>query len=191
MLHDLEEKYNIRRKFTGPLLVDINPNYLSMIALFFAFVSGYMFYKNLNVLAGVFVLANGYLDILDGEVAKEFGRTSKLGDFIDHTFDRIADLAMLLGIALGPVVPLWLGGFTALVVLLVSYMGTQHQAISQERLYSGLFGRSDRIAALFVFSMASFFFTDALLYGVYILLFLSAATFFQRFYRSAKEIRRL
>ncbi|MFP4116580.1 MAG: CDP-alcohol phosphatidyltransferase family protein [Candidatus Aenigmatarchaeota archaeon] len=191
MLHDLEEKYSIRRKFTGPLLVDVNPNYLSILALFFAFASGYMFYRNLNVLAGVFLLANGYLDILDGEVAKEFGRSSKFGDFIDHTFDRIADLAMLLGLALGPVVPLELGGLTAVVVLLVSYMGTQHQAISQERLYGGLFGRSDRIAALFVFSVASYFFPEALLYGVYVVLILSAVTFIQRFHRSAKEIRRL
>jgi len=191
MLHDLEEKYSIRKKFTSPLLVDMNPNYISVLALVFAFAAGYLFYRNMNVLGGIFVLSNGYLDILDGEIAKEFGRSSKLGDFIDHTFDRIADLAMLGGIALGPVVPLWLGGLTAVVVLLVSYMGTQHQAISQKRLYGGLFGRSDRIAALFIFSVASYFYLDALYYGVVLILLLSAVTFVERFYRSAKEISKL
>lgn len=189
MLHELEEKYGIRKKFTKPLLIDTNPNYLSVLALLFAFVAGYLFYEGLFVLAGIFVLANGYLDLLDGEIAKNFGRASKFGDFIDHTFDRIADVAMLGGIALSPVVPLWLGGLTIIFVLLVSYMGTQYQAIQQERLYSGVFGRSDRIAVLFLFAIASYFFPEAMLYAVYVILILSAVTFLQRFWTSARNIR--
>ncbi len=188
MLHELEEKYEIRKKFTKPLLVDTNPNYLSVLALLFAFVAGYLFKEGLFVLAGIFVLGNGYLDILDGEVAKHFGRDSKFGDFIDHTFDRIADVAMLAGIALNPIVSLWLGGLAIIFVLLVSYMGTQYQAIQQERLYSGVFGRSDRIALLFLSAMASYFIPDAMLYAVYIILVLSVLTFLQRFWTSAKKI---
>ncbi len=191
MLHEIEEKYEIRKKFTGPLLVDTNPNYLSTLALLFAFASGYAFYRNMGVLGGIFVLANGYLDLLDGEVAKEFGRATKFGDFIDHTFDRIADVAILVGISMGPVVPLWLGGVTILTVLLVSYMGTQHQAISQERLYAGIFGRSDRIAAIFVMGIASYFFAEALFYGMWLILVLSAVTFLQRLWKSASRIRKL
>ncbi len=189
MLHEIEEKYQIRKKFTEPLLIDTNPNYLSALALVFAFVAGYLFYEGLIVLGGVFVLANGYLDMLDGAIAKNFGRSSKFGDFIDHTFDRVADVVIFLGIALGPAVPLWLGGLTIIFILLVSYMGTQYQAIKHERLYSGIFGRSDRLAALFVFAVASYFFADALLYGVYLILFLSAFTFLQRFWTSARNIR--
>ncbi len=191
MLKELEEKYNVRKKFTGPLLIDIDPNYLSALALLFAFAAGYTFYKDMAVLGGIFVLANGYLDILDGEIAKEFGRTTKLGDFIDHTFDRIADVAILAGITLGPLAPIWLGGAAIVAVLLVSYMGTQHQAISHERLYAGIFGRSDRIATIFLFSLASYFFADAMLYCVYIILVLSTVTFVQRFFKSANKIRKL
>ncbi len=191
MLHEIEKKYGIRKKFTGPLLIDTNPNYLSAAALFFALVAGYLFYQGLFVIAGVFVLANGYLDMLDGEIAKHFGRASKFGDFIDHTFDRIADVAIFTGIAAGPAVSLWLGGLTVVFILLVSYMGTQYQAIKHERLYSGLFGRSDRIAALFIFSIATYFYADALMYGVYLILFLSAVTFLQRFWKSAVKIRRI
>jgi len=67
-------------------------------------------------------------------------------------------------------------------------MGTQYQAIQQERLYSGVFGRSDRIALLFLSAMASYFIPDAMLYAVYIILVLSVLTFLQRFWTSAKKI---
>ncbi|MFP4115797.1 MAG: CDP-alcohol phosphatidyltransferase family protein [Candidatus Aenigmatarchaeota archaeon] len=189
MLHEIEERYGFRKKIMDPFLVDVDPNLLSVIALLVAFTSGYLFLDGRPVLGGLFLFLNGFLDLLDGEVAKEFGRTTDLGDFLDHTFDRLADAAVFLGVALGPVVPMWIGSTTVVLVVLVSYLGVQFQALTRERLYSGLMGRSDRIVVLFVFAMASYFFEEALLYGIYIISAFSAVTFIQRFYISVKEMK--
>ena len=191
MLVKLNEKFPvIRRRILKPFIFNCNPNMVSVVALVMAGLAGYFFYINQAVLAAIFVILNGFFDILDGEIAKAYNRTSKLGDFIDHAFDRVADVLMFFGLALNPQVPLWLGSSMVIFILLVSYMGNQFQALTQKRLYGGLFGRSDRTMFLFAMGMATLVFDQALYYGVVIVTALSAFTFLQRFYISYREIKK-
>jgi archaetidylinositol phosphate synthase len=140
-------------------IVNINPNSLTWLSLFFAFVAGLLFYfsnpENELVYwylygAVLFVFLNGFFDAIDGKVAKLAHKTSKRGDFLDHAIDRYADVFIVGGLALSP----WLSshqyiGFFAIVgMLLTSYMGTQAQAVGYQREYSGLLGRADRIVLL-------------------------------------------
>src|SRR5580700_5278835 len=78
---------------------------------------------------GVLIFFAGVFDVLDGAVARRTGRTSVRGDFLDHVFDRYADVAIVLGIAVSgfAYLPLALLGLVSL--LLTSYMGTQAQAV--------------------------------------------------------------
>ncbi|MFP4045638.1 MAG: CDP-alcohol phosphatidyltransferase family protein [Candidatus Aenigmatarchaeota archaeon] len=192
MLHDLEKKKpDLRKKLLKPFLVDIDPNYVSLLAFFVAGASGFFFYRDYILLAGLLYFFNGFLDILDGQIAKEYDRTTEFGDFLDHTLDRLADFAVYFGVALNPAVPLWLGSLTVISILLVSYLGTQYQAITQERLYGGLLGRSDRIILLLFFSLGTVFFSQSLYYGIWIIFGLSIFTFFQRLYYSVKGVRKL
>lgn len=100
------------------------------------------------------IFLGGVFDVLDGEVARRTRRSSLRGDFVDHVFDRYADLFLVVGIAASgyanPVVAL-----LALVsLLLTSYMGTQAQALGLGRLYGGLLSRADRLLLL---AAATFF----------------------------------
>jgi archaetidylinositol phosphate synthase len=191
MLVEFNKKFpDIRKKILKPFLFKCNPNTVSWFALLMAGIAGYLFYADHVVLASLFVILNGFLDILDGEIAKAYGRTSKLGDFLDHAFDRVADVLMFFGVALNPGVPLLLGSVNVIFILLVSYMGTQFQAIMNRRLYGGLFGRSDRNLFLFLFGMGTLFFKESLYYGTIIILVLSFVTFVQRFCVSYREIKK-
>ena len=191
MLVDINKKFpNIRKKLMKPFVFNTNPNIISFIAVFVSAVAGYLFYMDMVVLASIFVILNAFFDILDGEIAKTFNRTSKLGDFLDHAFDRVADVFMFMGVALNPGIPLWMGSSMVIFILLVSYMGTQFQAITQRRLYGGIFGRADRSLALFLFGLGTLFFDKSLYYGTIFILGLSAFTFLQRFYISYKEIKK-
>ncbi|MCZ6782642.1 MAG: CDP-alcohol phosphatidyltransferase family protein [Proteobacteria bacterium] len=49
-------------------------------------------------LGGVLLLAGGFFDLVDGVVARHFGRTTAFGAFLDSTLDRFVDMAVLLGI---------------------------------------------------------------------------------------------
>ena len=68
---------------------------------------------------------------------------------MDHVIDRFSDVFILGGIILSPWVNKLLGIPAIVAVLLVSYLGTQAQAVGQGRLYVGMLARADRIAILF------------------------------------------
>ena len=132
---------------------------------------------------------DGFFDALGGELAKTYKRTSKFGDFLDHTTDRLADIAMLLGITLGGYVSQMIGFSTIIAVLLVSYIGTQAQAITGKRLYAGIMGRSDRLALLFIAGVVSIYYMQAIYYATLLILGLSLFTFFQRFYLTFQQLK--
>ena len=94
------------------------------------------------------IFGSGVFDVLDGEVARRTGQSSRRGDLLDHVFDRYADVALLLGLAVsGYAIPVL--ALVALVsLLLTSYMGTQAQAVAGTRLYAGYLSRADRLVLL-------------------------------------------
>lgn len=53
------------------------------------------------LLAGVLVLAFGIFDLFDGTLARATGQATKLGAFLDSTFDRAGEAITYLGIAAG------------------------------------------------------------------------------------------
>lgn len=132
----------------------VNPNLISWVALLTAAIGGAAFYVGgfgFLLLALLLILLSAYLDALDGKVAKLFGKASARGDFIDHVFDRYADVFLLGGVAFSAAYAhLWVGTLAIIGVLLTSYMGTQAQAVGQRRHYGGILGRADRLVLLFV-----------------------------------------
>ncbi len=92
--------------------------------------------------AAALVLLTGFLDVLDGALARATDTTSDAGDFLDHTLDRYGDVLILGGLALG-VEQYELGMLALTGVLLTAYLGTQAEAIGLGRIYGGLLGRAD------------------------------------------------
>ena len=154
----------VARKF-----INVNPNTISWIGLILALVCGLLFYFSgwyitkgedmylwVLLLGGIMVLVSGYFDALDGKVAKLSGKASKKGDYLDHVFDRYADVFMIGGVAFSLWCNPYLGMLALIGVLLTSYMGTQAQAIGAPRLYAGLLGRADRVVLSTLFPFIQF-----------------------------------
>jgi len=189
MLSSLNNKNpKIREKLLNPFLININPNIVTVIALIVAVIAGIFFYYGELLFALIFVLLNGFLDILDGQIAKKYKRTTKLGDFLDHTADRIADVAILLGITLSAYVVDVYGYALIIATLLTSYLGTQAQALTNKRIYGGLIGRSDRLILIAIFVILEFIYPGALYDGILVLLLLTIITFIQRFIKIWKVL---
>jgi phosphatidylglycerophosphate synthase len=189
MLEELNEKFpNIRSRLLKPFVVKTDPNVLTVLAFLAAVSAGFLFYYGFLFLAAILVFINGFLDVLDGEIAKRFGKTN-LGDFLDHTFDRLSDLFIILGISLSPNFgsPL-LGIFAAISVLLVSYLGTMSHALTRKRIYTALMGRADRITLILVASLLALFWNPALFYAIAIVFIFSVLSFIQRFYLIYREL---
>ena len=130
--------------------VGLTPDGVSLIAFGFAVAAGAAFTLAnplWYVLGAVFVFVNGWLDLLDGALAREQGVDSKGGDLLDHVLDRYADIAVIAGLAAG--IGQYLLGLAAVTgVLMTSYLGTQIQAVGLGREYGGLLGRADRLALI-------------------------------------------
>ncbi len=177
---------NLRKKLVSPFLKKVDPNSVSFIAFIFAVFAGASFwyggvYNNpiCYVVGAIFVLLNGYFDIVDGAIARKYGAT-KYGDFLDHSLDRLADVAILLGIALNPIVPMEIGFMTIIMILLVSYLGTEAQALTKKRLYGGLAGRADRLIIIAAMGILAYFSRYYLVWGTLLILILAVMTFIQR-----------
>ncbi|MDR3283531.1 MAG: CDP-alcohol phosphatidyltransferase family protein [Candidatus Methanoplasma sp.] len=139
----------------------VNPNLISWIGLIIALASGVALYLSferhyLLIVGAALVIVSGYFDALDGKVAKLFGKASKKGDYLDHVFDRYADVFMIGGVAVSAWCNPYLGVLALVGVLLTSYMGTQAQAVGAPRLYSGLLGRADRVVLSTLFPLLQF-----------------------------------
>ncbi len=94
------------------------------------------------------VLVSGFFDVVDGEVARSTRTASVRGDFLDHLFDRYADIALVLGFAVSSFADPLLALLALVSLLLTSYVGTQAQAVGEGRLYAGLLARADRLVVL-------------------------------------------
>jgi archaetidylinositol phosphate synthase len=137
--------------------IKVNPNTISFISLILAGVAGalvYLAYDNLTglllPLAAVTILVSGFLDALDGKIARLAGKSGRRGDFVDHVIDRYADVLMIGAVAVSSWCNPYLGMLAIIGVLLTSYMGTQAQAVGAGRHYAGLLGRADRLVLMVV-----------------------------------------
>ena len=178
--------------------VGLTPNGVSVIAFLLAVAAGgvYAFAgaSSLLYLAGaVLVFLNGWLDLVDGALARELDVASSGGDLLDHVLDRYADIVIIVGLAAG--IERWVVGIAAVTgVVMTSYLGTQAQAVGLDRVYGGLLGRADRLALIGITTGIAAFLNPALLgltlVGWLLVVFavVGHLTAVQRFYYSMRAL---
>ena len=145
-------------------IIPLGPMGISLLSLITALTAGYSFYvgdldsnKSWLLLGTLMVFLTAVFDALDGIVARERNLSSKRGDLVDHTLDRVADIIIVGGIALGPLVDITIGFSAIIGILMLSYMGTQAQAVGAGREYAGLLGRADRLVVLAIIPVIQYF----------------------------------
>ena len=76
----------------------VNPNLLTFFGLVVNLVAAVNFAVG-NFRAGaLFIFFAGFLDMLDGQVARRQNRVTAFGAFYDSTLDRYADIALYMGL---------------------------------------------------------------------------------------------
>ncbi len=170
------------------------PNHVTVLGLVLSFLSAVAYWQwtwhpLLLILAPVLMLVSGLFDALDGVIARIYGEATKFGGFFDSLLDRYADSVILYGIILGGLTnPIW--GLAALVgSQLVSYARARSEAAGVKMESVGLAERAERIVIIVFASFVSYFWVDALNYGVLILAVLANITVVQRavyFYKATK-----
>ncbi|WP_135828355.1 CDP-alcohol phosphatidyltransferase family protein [Halorussus halobius] len=153
----LDQLRPVADRLLGPFVslstrLGLTPDAVSVVAFALAGGAGAAFYlagtdPAWYLVAALLVFLNGWLDLLDGALARELGTDSKAGDLLDHVLDRYADVVVIVGLAAG--IDRYALGLAAVTgVLMTSYLGTQAQAVDLDRVYGGLLGRADRLALM-------------------------------------------
>jgi len=179
-------KEHIERVFVLPLAkrLDINPNYitfLSVVSMLLAvnFTFGYSFY-----LAALFVLISGYLDLLDGTIAKYHKHVTKFGAFFDRVADRVNDMLIISSIILSGIVNLTLGILVLILIMLSSYTSSVIESQTKNNIGEKLSLRGVRL-----FILISGLVFNYVTYAFYLLAFISLLSFVERFYTARRILK--
>jgi CDP-diacylglycerol--glycerol-3-phosphate 3-phosphatidyltransferase len=76
----------------------INPNVLTFFGMVVNFWAAVMFAAGLFGSAASLIFLAGFLDMLDGQVARREKRVTAFGGFLDSTLDRYSDMALYMGL---------------------------------------------------------------------------------------------
>ena len=76
----------------------VNPNFLTFLGLVVNFGAAVSFAVGGFRTGALVVLFAGFLDMLDGQVARRQNRVTAFGAFYDSTLDRYADMALYMGL---------------------------------------------------------------------------------------------
>jgi archaetidylinositol phosphate synthase len=137
----------------------LSPNAVSVGALALNLIAATLLYRRQFLPAIAFVVVAGLADAFDGIVARVQEKSSRFGDFLDHSLDRLSDLLLVSGWLLGNRVRIELGVVAIIGVALNGYIGTQIEATWGERSYDSV-GRGEFVLALIVYPIVSFILLD-------------------------------
>jgi CDP-diacylglycerol---glycerol-3-phosphate 3-phosphatidyltransferase len=86
-------------KIVGALAATgVNPNFLTFLGLLVNFGAAANFAVGNFRTGALIIFFAGFLDMLDGQVARRQNRVTAFGAFYDSTLDRYADMALYMGL---------------------------------------------------------------------------------------------
>ena len=161
-LYDVKPRF---REFLKPLvarLSGIHPDVLTWAALGCSVLSAILlsyaashplFFLVIPLLLFIRIALNA----LDGLVAQATGKARPFGEVLNEATDRLADMAILFGIAYSPFSSIRWGAPAIAAVLFSSFLGVLGKAVGAGRQYGGVLGKADRMLWLGLTCLVAFF----------------------------------
>ncbi len=146
----LRTYYGLIERLLRPLVrSSISPNVISFVSLIVSLVAGIMYAGGLFFTGGMTLLLSGFLDTLDGTMARLKGQSTLFGALLDSTFDRYADFIVFAGLLIYyryhwmffAIILALLGSFT------VSYVKARAESLGTIRVV-GFMQRPERVLLL-------------------------------------------
>ena len=188
MLNNLRESLRPTLEKIGSTFAStgLSPNFWTVVGLVFAFISAIVYGLNFEfalIIGGILLLISGFFDIVDGQVARITKKTSKKGAFLDSVFDKIAEVAIFLGILIGGYAEPYLVFLAITMSLLVSYSRSRAESLNVKLQGIGIGERAERLLVIAIIGMTGFMYI-----AVIIVVIIAAITFIQRIIVTSKNI---
>ena len=168
----------------------VNPNLLTVLGALISLVAAAALAFGWFVAGGLLVLLGGACDLVDGVIARHHGLSTRFGAFLDSTLDRLADMALLLGIAMyyalqGEPGYVLLAGYTLMSTVLVSYAQARAELVVPG-FRVGLLERAERVGILALGALLGL-----LVPALWIIAIGSTITLIQRFTHAYREMQQI
>lgn len=176
-------------------VLPLRPNHYTLISVFFAFFSSYFVSKQEFILAILFFVTAGFLDFVDGAVARYKNIASKTGAYLDTISDRYVEGILLFGMLFLPLPKIFLPGFVWIFLMLFgSFLTTYAKAAAKEKeimsqeLKGGILSRGERILFL-LFSLVLGVVEPSLILMTYILILIAILANFTALQRMCSALK--
>ena len=204
MLNNLREtlRPTLEKMGKGFASTGLSPNFWTAVGLVFALISALVYGLGNQIeygliLGGILLLISGFFDMVDGQVARVTGKTSKKGGYLDSMFDKIAEVAIFLGILVGGYAEPYLVFLAITLSLLVSYARAKSDAINVKLQGVGIGERAERLLVIAIIGMIGFNAESPIFFGiknfmefaVIIVIVIAGITVIQRMIVTAKNIQ--
>ncbi len=165
----------------------LSPNFWTILGLQFAILSAIIYGLGFEfglIIGGILLLVSGFFDMVDGQVAKVTGKTSKKGSYFDSMFDKIAEVAIFLGILIGGYAEPYLVLLAITLSLLVSYARAKSDALNIKLQGVGIGERAERLLVIAIIGIIGY-----MEIAVVIVVIIAGITLIQRMVVTAKNIK--
>ena len=189
VLNNLRESLRpaLEKMGKGFAATGLSPNFWTVVGLIIALASAVVYGMGMEfglIIGGILLLVSGFFDMVDGQVARVTGKTSKKGEYLDSMFDKISEVAIFLGILVGGYAEPYLVLLAITLSLLVSYARAKSDLINIKLQGIGIGERAERLLVIAVIGI--FGFMD---YAVIIVVIIAGITLIQRMIYTAKNIK--
>ena len=165
----------------------LSPNFWTVVGLIIALSSAVVYGMGIEfglIIGGILLLVSGFFDMVDGQVARVTGKTSKKGEYLDSMFDKISEVAIFLGILVGGYAEPYLVLLAITLSLLVSYARAKSDLINIKLQGIGIGERAERLLVIAIIGIIGF-----MDYAVVIVVIIAGITLIQRRIFTTKNIK--
>ncbi|MEC4848432.1 MAG: CDP-alcohol phosphatidyltransferase family protein [Nitrosarchaeum sp.] len=165
----------------------LSPNFWTVVGLLFALASAVVYGMGIEfglIIGGILLLVSGFFDMVDGQVARVTGKTSKKGSYLDSMFDKIAEVAIFLGLLIGGYAEPYLVMLAITLSLLVSYARAKSDALNINLQGIGIGERAERLLVIAIIGIIGYIEPAVMIVAV-----IAGITLIQRMISTAKNIK--
>lgn len=189
MLNNLREVLQPVLEKIGKIFAStgLSANFWTLIGLVFALGSALVYGLSLEfglIIGGILLLISGFFDMVDGQVARASGKTSQKGSYLDSMFDKIAEVAIFVGLLIGGYAEPYLVILAITLSLLVSYARAKSDALNIKLQGVGIGERAERLLVIAVIGIIGY-----MQPAVIIVVVIAGITLVQRMIVTSKNIR--
>ena len=165
----------------------LSPNFWTFIGLVFAIASALVYGLGVEfglIIGGILLLVSGFFDMVDGQVARVTSKASRKGSYLDSMFDKIAEVAIFLGLLIGGYAEPYLIMLAITLSLLVSYARAKSDALNINLQGIGIGERAERLLIIAIIGIIGYMEP-----AVMIVVVIAGITLAQRMIMTAKNIK--